>query len=189
MEVGTKTVFIAGSIKIKKLDPDFVRRIENIVDSDHNIIIGDANGADTSVQKEVFQQNAKNVLIYCTGDKPRNNFGDWGVKTIMSKEPKGTRAYFTAKDREMASDADFGLMLWDSASTGTLTNVFELIKQEKMCVVFVNKLKRFINVKSAQDIPALISVMSEGARSAAESKINLSRLLFQLNNQQIGMDL
>jgi len=80
----------------------------------------------------------------------------------------------------MASDADFGLMLWDSASTGTLSNVFELIKQGKMCVVFVKKIKRFINVKSTQDVPVLISVMTEGARSKAESKINLSRLLYEL---------
>lgn len=58
-----------------------------------------------------------------------------------------------------------------------------------MCVIFVNKLKRFINIKSTQDISVLISVMFEGARSKAESKINLSHLLFELDNQQIGMNL
>jgi len=43
----------------------------------------------------------------------------------------------------MADVADYGLMIWDAKSTGTLSNVIELLKRKKKAVVFVNKEKTF----------------------------------------------
>ena len=183
------TVFIAGSIKIKNLHPRFVNRISKIVADEMNIIVGDANGADTSIQKELSRQLAEQVTIYCTGKEPRNNIGCWNVKQIHSLAEPGTRAYFSAKDLKMADAADFGLMLWDTASTGTLSNVFELLKGGKMCVVFINKEQRFINVKKPNDILMLVAAMSEGAKAQAERKIGLRSKLFHLINEQLGLAL
>ncbi len=45
------TVFIAGSINIKNLDPKVKERINNIVASDFEVVVGDAGGADTSIQE------------------------------------------------------------------------------------------------------------------------------------------
>jgi hypothetical protein len=182
-------VFIAGSIKIKNLHARFVERISNIVADGMEVIVGDANGADTSVQKELYQQGARDVTVYCTSDKPRNNIGSWEVRRVSSSSEPGTRAFFTAKDLQMAEDADFGLMLWDAASTGTLSNVFELIKSGKKCVVFVNKDQNFINVKEPNDILGLIAVMSEGAKTQAEKKIGLRSKIFQITNEQLGFSL
>ncbi|SFN49886.1 hypothetical protein SAMN04487859_103240 [Roseovarius lutimaris] len=183
------TVFIAGSIKIRKLHPLFVERISNIVSESLAVIVGDASGADTSVQNELLRQNAQDVTVYCTSDEPRNNVGDWRVKRIQSSAEPGTRAFFTAKDLQMAKDADYGLMLWDAASTGTLSNVFELLKARKKCVVYVNKNQNFINVKEPNDILNLVAVMSEGAKSQAEKKIGLRSKVFQITNEQLGMPL
>ncbi|MGK7652056.1 hypothetical protein ACSQ76_06465 [Roseovarius sp. B08] len=164
-------VFIAGSIKIKRLDSKFIERIRNIVADDLEVVVGDANGADTSIQNELRKQSAKNVTVYCSGDEPRNNEGGWRVKVIHSSAEPGTRAFFTAKDKAMAADADYGLMLWDAASAGTLSNVIELVKGGKKCVVFVNKEKTFINVKQPEDLIDLVSVMSPGAKNRAEKKL------------------
>ena len=183
------TVFIAGSIKIKKLHPRFVERISNIVDDEMEVLVGDANGADTSIQNELCRQQAKNVTVYCSSDEPRNNVGNWKVNRVQSLAVPGTRAFFTAKDIKMADAADYGLMLWNTASTGTLSNVFELLKSGKKCVIFVNKAQRFITVKEPNDILNLVAVMSEGAKAQAERKIGLRSKVFQLTNEQFGLAL
>jgi hypothetical protein len=124
-------VFIAGSMSIKRLHPNFLERISNIVSSHFEIVVGDANGADTSIQKALLEKNASAVTVYCSGLKPRNNIGDWPVQNVMPDAEPGTRAFFTAKDREMAKVANYGLMLWDAKSTGTLSNIIELIKMTR----------------------------------------------------------
>ncbi|EGJ19523.1 hypothetical protein RSWS8N_15224 [Cereibacter sphaeroides WS8N] len=183
------TVFVAGSIKIKRLDPRFVDRIKNIVSDRLAVIVGDATGADTSIQTELTKLAAENVTVYCSGYEPRNNVGNWKVKPIHSSEEPGTRAYFTAKDKAMAADADFGLMLWDAASAGTLNNVLELVGGGKKCVVFINKEKTFLNIKEPKDLSSLVAFMSSGARTQAEKKIGLSKRLSQLENPQLGLKL
>jgi hypothetical protein len=183
------TVFIAGSIKIKKLDPRFVERISNILEDKLEVVVGDANGADTSIQMALVDRFATKVTVYCSGNEPRNNVGFWRVKAVHSSAAPGTRAYFTAKDKEMAKDADYGLMLWDAASAGTLSNVIELIKGGKKCVVFVNKNKSFLNIKQPDDLHQLVSVMSEGARAEAEKKMGLRQKIAELTNPQFGLPL
>ena len=37
----------------------------------------------------------------------------------------------------MSQVADFGLMIWDCKSAGTLSNVIDLLEQEKNCFVWV----------------------------------------------------
>lgn len=182
-----QTVFIAGSIKIKRLHPLFVERIANIVRKGMPIIVGDANGADASIQAELVAQSAADVTVFCTGDKPRNNLGDWNVHRVQSTAQKGTRAYFTAKDIEMAGRAEFGLMLWDAASTGTLSNVFELLSQGKKSVVFVNRETKFLDVKQGDDVLDLVSYMSDGARKTADRKIRLGEKVSRLSGFQSRM--
>lgn len=43
-------VFIAGSITIKQLDRKVRERIENIVASKFDVLVGDADGADKAIQ-------------------------------------------------------------------------------------------------------------------------------------------
>ncbi len=183
------TVFIAGSIKIKKLAPEFIERIANIVRDNMNILVGDANGADSSIQSELFRQNAQNVTVFCSDNSPRNNIGSWKFKQVHSTAPPGSRAFFTAKDLAMAAKADYGLMLWDCASTGTLSNVLELLAQDKKSAVYINRDKSFVVVKQHSDLLHLVSLMSDGAKKTAERKIGLSKRLSLLANKQFGFAL
>ena len=59
------------------------------------------------------------------------------IHSVTSDLAPGSRAYFTAKDLAMAEAADYGLMMWDATSTGTLGNVIELPGRKKKSSVFV----------------------------------------------------
>ncbi|RPH49547.1 MAG: hypothetical protein EHM85_13445 [Desulfobacteraceae bacterium] len=71
-------------------------------------------------------------------------------------------------------------MVWDSKSTGTLSNVIQLLKQAKKSLVFVNKNKSFVKVNNVIDFENLISVMSDSAIQKAEQKISLKKKILEL---------
>lgn len=182
------TVFIAGSISIARLHEKVQERINNIVSADLDVVVGDADGADTSIQQCLHAHHAKKVTVYCTGGMPRNNVANWSVHNVYSKAKVGTRAYFTAKDLEMARVSDFGLMVWDCKSTGTLSNIIELLKAKKKSVVFVNKNKDFVTVGDASGLEHLLQFMSEHARTKAEEKLGLSAKIAALGQESFLLD-
>ena len=55
------TCFISGSRSIDQLDPMVKTKIESILDQNHKIIIGDANGVDSLVQKFLFEKKIEKV--------------------------------------------------------------------------------------------------------------------------------
>ncbi|OOE91593.1 hypothetical protein [Salinivibrio sp. AR640] len=177
-------VFISGSMGIKNLDKNIQARINNIVDSGYQVIVGDANGVDSSIQEYLISKNMKLVLVYCSGDSPRNNLGRWPVSKIDTNEPSGTRAFFTAKDLKMAEDCDYGLMVWDTKSTGTLSNAIELLKRKKLALVYVNKSKEFLKIKEASDLEKLISYMSSSALEKADKKLKIRETIQSFKHQQ-----
>ena len=183
------TVFIAGSISISRLHEKVADRISKIVSSDFNVVVGDADGADTSIQECLQRHQAGKVTVYCTGDSPRNNVAEWPVRRVVSKAKAGTRAYFTAKDREMARDSDYGLMIWDCKSTGTLSNVIELLRETKKSVVFVNKNKDFVTVSDKGGLERLLAFMSDHARAKAEEKIGLTAKIASIAHEQFSLDI
>lgn len=182
------TVFIAGSISISQLHEKVKERINNIVSADLNVVVGDADGADTSIQECLRAHHAKKVTVYCAGEAPRNNVANWPVHHVQSKAKVGTRAFFTAKDVEMAKNSDFGLMVWDCKSTGTLSNVIELLKEKKKSVVFVNKNKDFVTVGNKSGLDHLLHFMSEHARTKAEEKMGLSAKIAALSQESFLLD-
>jgi hypothetical protein len=178
------TVFIAGSITIKNLDPMVQQRLMNVIVQEHPILVGDADGADTSIQQFLYENNAQHVTVYCTGATPRNNIGNWNVHSVTTYHKPGSRAYFTAKDIEMAAAADHGLMIWDTKSTGTLSNVIELLTQKKNALVFINKAKEFHKVLCVADLFALVERMADDARLKADTKISLFERLETLRSRE-----
>ncbi len=117
------TIFIGGSRHVSRLPAEVKKRLDNVIASHHQVIVGDANGADKAVQKHFFDANYANVTVFCSGDAPRNNLGSWTTHRVHV--PEGTKGFqfYAAKDREMAREADFGLMIWDGKSPGTVLNV------------------------------------------------------------------
>jgi hypothetical protein len=181
------TVFIAGSMNIKHLDPKVKERIDNIVASEFEVIVGDADGVDTSIQQYLFGLRHSKTTVYCSGQSPRNNVGNWTVRTVETKNPEGSRAFYTAKDLVMAKDADVGLMIWDTKSAGTLSNVIELLTRKKKSVVFVNKEKSFKTVGTVKELEVLVSSMSDHAKRKADEKIRLFDKIESLKHEQTHM--
>ena len=182
-----ETVFIAGSIAISRLDPCVKERISRAVSAGLSVAVGDADGADTSIQQHLASINAERVTVYCSGDRPRNNVGDWMVEHVYPDAAPGTRGYFAAKDIKMAAAANYGLMIWDAKSTGTLSNVIELLKSKKKSVVFVNKAKVFLTVADGHSLNQLLENMSDVAKAKAERKIGLSSRIAALNQPQYSL--
>jgi hypothetical protein len=183
----TTTVFVAGSMNIKNLDSTVKDRIDKIVASDFEIVVGDADGADSSIQAHLFEKGASRTTVYCSGSKPRNNIGGWPIRVVETQHTEGSRAFFIAKDLAMADVADYGLMIWDAKSTGTLSNVIELLKRRKKSVVFVNKEKTFLIVANVLQLEVLVSHMSELAKQKADEKIRLLLQIDSLKHEQSVM--
>lgn len=183
----TTTVFIAGSMNIKHLSPKVKERIDNIVDQDFEVVVGDADGADTSIQWHLFGHGNTKTTVFCSGHSPRNNVGDWPVQRVETSYTEGSRAFFTAKDIRMAEVADVGLMIWDAKSTGTLSNVIELLARKKKSVVFVNKAKVFKNVLTVEHLEELLSYMSDHAKQKADEKVKLFDRIDSLKHIQEQM--
>lgn len=144
------TVFIGGSRHVSRLPAEVKKRLDNVIASQHQVIVGDANGADKAVQKHFFDADYSNVTVFCSGDTPRNNLGSWTTNRVNT--PKGTKGFqfYAAKDRAMALEADFGLMIWDGKSPGTVLNVLRLVQGGKISVLFNVPDKAAVNVKTVE---------------------------------------
>jgi probable addiction module antidote protein len=129
------TVFIGGSRHVSRLSDQAKERLRNVTKSGARVIVGDANGADKAVQKFLQDGSYSNVTVFCSGESCRNNLGQWETRKI--KTPKSVKGFdfYAAKDREMAREADFGLMIWDGKSAGTILNILRLIRAGKKAVL------------------------------------------------------
>lgn len=160
-----KTVFIGGSRHISRLSAEVKGRLNNVIKNGHRVVVGDANGADKAVQKHLLESSYDNVTVFCSGDSCRNNLGQWHPHHV--KPPKNAKGFqfYAAKDREMAREADFGLMIWDGKSVGTVLNVLRLVRAGKIAV-FINVPEgSVINIKSIEQWESFLSRCSPALRA------------------------
>lgn len=159
-----KTIFIGGSRHVSRLPAEIKHRIDNVINSGHQIIVGDANGADKAVQKYLNDASYDKVTVFCSGEKFRNNVGLWTTRRVDApKNLKGFQ-FYAAKDREMAREADFGLMIWDGKSPGTVLNVLRLVRSGKISVLFSVPDKRVINIKTQADWDSFLTNCTDELR-------------------------
>ena len=78
------TVFIAGSIKIKHLDGKFKERIEKIITSGFDVVVGDADGADTAIQSYLYERGSNNTTV--TAADPGQEIM-WGIGRLTAYLP------------------------------------------------------------------------------------------------------
>lgn len=160
-----KTVFVGGSRQVSRLSAEVKRRLDSVISSGHHVVVGDANGADKAVQKHFHEAAYDKVTVFCSGDSYRNNLGQWGTHKVHAPKHLNGFQFYAAKDREMAREADFGLMIWDGKSAGTLLNVLRLVRASKIAVLFSVPEKRAINIKTAADWDGFLSRCSFKLRS------------------------
>lgn len=153
-----KKVFISGSRRISRVGEDVTARIDRIIEQRLPIIIGDAPGVDRAIQDHLHRRGYDLVEVFCTGGACRNNRGGWPVRPITP--PAGVRrgfAFYAAKDRAMADEAGFGLLLWDGESVGTLMNLKRLNDRRKKALLWVAREREFVDVTSEGDWQRVLS--------------------------------
>jgi len=92
-------VFISGSISIKKLRKHDKAPLEQIIEGNRTILIGDAYGVDKAVQQILAEREYRQVIVYFSGEKPRNNIGNWQTKQIPNPENLTGRSRYQLKDK------------------------------------------------------------------------------------------
>jgi hypothetical protein len=151
------TIFVSGSRKISRLNEEIRERLANIIDKEFSVIVGDANGSDKAIQTFFHERGYNHVTVYCSGQICRNNVGFW-EECHISVDPKLTgRDFYTEKDKTMALEADYGLVLWDGKSTGSIRNVFEMVNKNKPVLLYFSPSKAFLNLRTTEDVEALLS--------------------------------
>lgn len=150
------SVFIGGSRAISKLNEVIREQLDNLIAKRCAILIGDANGADKSVQKYFAEKRYPNVTVFCMEDC-RNNIGNWQTRPITSPPKARGFEYYAAKDAAMAQEAKCGLMLWDGESRGTLNNVLNLLGHSKTVLVYLGPRKSFYKLANEDDLDALFA--------------------------------
>jgi hypothetical protein len=163
------TVFVAGSRRISRLPAEVRSRLDTMIEKGFHILVGDANGADKAIQRHLADKSYPNVLVHCMKDHCRNNVGNWPTREVDA--PRGARGfdYYSLKDRAMAEAAEYGLMLWDGKSKGTVNNVVNLSRYHKPVVVYVAPTRQFQTVKTFDDLRDLLA---KGDSDSVERIVN-----------------
>ena len=173
-------VFIAGSRSLSRLGRDVTMRIDNILAKGYTVIVGDANGMDKAVQRYLWKQHYEKVIVYCMESTCRNNEGNWETREIKAPGTKRRDfIFFSSKDRAMAEAADYGLMLWDGESRGTVTNIIDLVRRGKPVVVYIAPERAFTTLKEPDDIAKLHSRLDSATFLRVDQEL-------QLHTQQTG---
>jgi len=182
------TVFLSGSRKIGRVGAEVRRRIDNMVENHLTIVAGDANGADRAMQSYLAELGYRDVTIYFVGDAPRNNVGDWPTKNVLVDEKLSGRDFYAQKDRAMAKTADFGFVLWDGKSSGSVQNMLWLLMENKTVVVYLAPEKQFYNFKTQNELVELLIRCDDETLDDIDRKISLPDRLKKTNRKQQALN-
>jgi hypothetical protein len=111
-------VCISGSLSVRQLTAAATEALDTLVSLRATILIGDAPGADTLVQRHLAGRGYADVTVWHRSPGPRNNLGAWPTRAVGGS--------FTDRDRAMCSAADYGVAIWDGRSPGTARNIRQL---------------------------------------------------------------
>ncbi len=148
-------VFISGSREIR-LNEKIRSRLRNIVKRGLPVVVGDANGADKAVQKYMYEEGYKKVTVFCSGNSCRNNIGEWKTENVAVDSGLKGREFYMQKDRKMAEKADYGFVVWNGKSTGSVANMLELLRNGKKVRVYCGIDKEFHFLSEIADLKKLL---------------------------------
>jgi hypothetical protein len=73
----------------------------------------------------------------------------------------------------MAVEADYGLMLWDGESRGTLTSIVDLVRQGKPVLVYLAPDRSFLTLKEPEDLAQLRGQLDSTALLRVDRELQL----------------
>ena len=170
-----KKVFIGGSRRLGRLNAQVRSRTENMIKDELQVLVGDANGADKAIQKFFSDHGYKSVTVYFAGEFCRNNLGHWDTRRIEVDHARRDFKFFTAKDIAMSEEADYGFMIWDGESQGTVNNILNLLERGKKVVVYHSSIKEFMTLRSVLDATELLKRIDPEVAEVLDKKVGLRR--------------
>ncbi|GAG42568.1 unnamed protein product, partial [marine sediment metagenome] len=85
-------------------------------------------------------------------------------------------------DRKMAEITDYGFVLWDGKSSGSIANVIELLKRNKKSLVYFSPEKRFYSVSNIEELRKLLKKCDSESIRDISNKISLNSFLRELES-------
>lgn len=157
-------IFIAGPRAVLELNNVIITRMNNIIKQGFEILVGDASGIDYAIQRECYNKGYKSLKVYATNGYARNNIGKWTVEKVdVPKKLKGFD-YYAAKDYQMAVDADYGFMIWNGVSKGTLNNMINLLKLNKTVMLYFTPHNKLYKITNMNGLEFLINKLDHNIR-------------------------
>lgn len=150
-------VFIAGPRAINELDENINIKLNNICEKNYDILVGDADGIDSSIQKFLSEKEYKNVTVFASKGIARNNYGDWKIENVKVDENVTGFDFYATKDLEMARNTDIGFMIWNGKSKGTLNNMINLLNLEKEVILYYVINKKFYQFRQMTDLDKFLN--------------------------------
>lgn len=140
-------VFISGKVSYDEpLSEDLKAEVDKIMRANSTVLIGDAPGADTWIQKYLAENGYSRVIVYTTDKEVRNNVGNWTVRMIDGNGNTEERLIRREKDIAMTDQATRGLAVIpedDRPDSATSLNVERLRNSGLRVKRFDPKLKQW----------------------------------------------
>lgn len=172
-------VFIGGSRRLSRLNKKVTRTLDRLIERDLTIIIGDANGADKAVQSYLVNKQYRNVIVFCMQNQCRNNLGGWQSRRVETSLRNNDFEFYSVKDLAMVKETDYGFMLWDSKSKGTLNNIVNLLRENKPVVIYFAPTKTLHRLTTLGDLLKILEKCDKDSIRKLERDLGLSNLVFQ----------
>lgn len=173
-------VFLGGSRKIVELNSSIKKRLKNILDKKFTILVGDANGADKAFQLYLKENEYKSVLVFCSGSMCRNNIGNWESVKIGEESKNKNLDFYMLKDEKMAEKAEYGFMVWDGKSAGTLNNILNLLYHQKKSLIYFYPKNKFYTISNPDNLSNLLKESNREDLFKIDKKINYKKRLNDL---------
>lgn len=173
-------IFIGGSRRISKFNEAIRERLSNIIAKSYWVLVGDANGVDKAVQKYLSDKKYTNVVIYCSGSLCRNNVGNWRTINVEVDPQVRGRSFYMEKDLKMSEDGDYGFMLWDGKSAGTINNILNLLQRNKVSLVYFSPQKKQFSIKDINSLEQLLKQCDDSVIQKIDKKISLKNKLSEI---------
>lgn len=158
-------IFIAGAKSINSLDAFVQKKLMSICQKNYDVVVGDCYGVDSLVQKFYANVGYRNIEIFASNGKARNNVGNWTVHNVPVPASVRGFEFYKQKDIAMANTADYGFMIWDGESKGTLNNMINLISRNKPVMVYLINQKKVLTVENTEDLNELLRNCNKETKS------------------------
>lgn len=182
-------VFIAGARAITTLNTSVLQKLNAISQKGYDVLVGDCYGVDTAVQQFFIERGYKNVTVFASNGKARNNIGNWAVQSVSVDRGLRGFDFYRQKDIAMANIANCGFMIWDGKSKGTLSNIVCLTEQSKKVIVYLSHLDKMILLNSVGGVEELIKLCPPSAqKTLSDLRKKNTKKLEQLPFEQLSIE-